>query len=248
MRKCYGTSSLSILLNGSSVEYFHGSMGLRQGDSLFPFLFLIVVEAFGALLIKVYQGGLLEGFQVRDNGVMVTHLQFADDTLIICKDSATQIRYLQCLIRCFEAVYGFKVNLSKSSMFGVGAVENIDALAANLGCRVDTLPTTYLALPLGAPYKNKAIWDKVIERMHTRLAGWKGMLLSKRGKLTLIKSELANLPTYYLSLFVVPASVTKIMERYQCDFLWEKGKEGDDIHLVAWEDVCKPKRNGGLGF
>lgn len=77
---------------------------------------------------------------------MVTHLQFADDTLIMCRDSATQIKYLRCVIRCFKAVSRLKVTLSKSSTFGVGVVENIDALATNLSCWVDILPTIYLGL------------------------------------------------------------------------------------------------------
>lgn len=84
------------MLNGSSVKFSHNSRGLRQGDPLSPFLFLVVAEAFGALISKAFVGGLLDGFMVRENGLMVSHLQFVDDTLIMCKDSEDQVKYLRC--------------------------------------------------------------------------------------------------------------------------------------------------------
>lgn len=62
MSKCYGTAPYSVLLIGSTTEYFHGSHGLRQGDPLSPLLVLVVVEAFGAMLSKDFQGGIAEGF------------------------------------------------------------------------------------------------------------------------------------------------------------------------------------------
>jgi hypothetical protein len=58
------------------------------------------------------------------------------------------------------------------------------------------------------------------------MAGWKKLHLSKGGWLTLIKSTLSNLPTYYLSLLLVPMSVAKRIEKIQRDFLW--GGMGDD--------------------
>lgn len=73
MKKCYGSAHFFVLVNGTIVDHFHGSRGLRQGDSLSPFLFLIVVVAFGALLSKAFQGGFLEGLEVKPNG-MVSHL------------------------------------------------------------------------------------------------------------------------------------------------------------------------------
>lgn len=100
----------SILLNGALLNYFNGSRSLRQGDPLSPFVFLIVAKAFGRLLSRAYEGGLLEGFDIGGNGIVVSQLQFAYDTLIMCKDSVLQVRYLRCVIRCFEVVSGLKVN------------------------------------------------------------------------------------------------------------------------------------------
>jgi hypothetical protein len=86
-------------------------------------------------------------------------------------------------------------------------------LAAYLGCRVVGLPMKYLGLPLGAAYKATSMWNGVMGQMERRLAGWKKMYLSKGGQLTLIKSTLSNLPTYYLSLFPVPMSVANRIEK-----------------------------------
>ena len=55
----------------------------------------------------------------------------------------------------------------------IGQVPNVVELANILGCRVSTLPFSYLGLPLGAPYKNQAVWSKVLECIEKRLAGWK---------------------------------------------------------------------------
>lgn len=172
----------------------------------------LVAEAFGALLSKDFESGLLEGFKVGNNGLMIYHLQFTDDTLILCKDLKDQVLNLRCVIRCFEAVSGLKVNLHKSRMYGVDCVENIERLAECLDCSVDFLPTTYLGLPLSASFKKSSAWNHVISRIHKRLVGWKGSFLSKGGNIMLINSVLASLPTYYLSLLSILMFVEKKIE------------------------------------
>lgn len=113
-----------------------------------------MAEAFRALLSKAFLGGLLEDFEVRRNGLRVSHLQFADNTLIMCKTSKTQVKYLRCVIRSFEAISVLKINLYKNKLFGVGTINNIGRLVDCLGCTVGSLPTTFFGLPLGAPYKS----------------------------------------------------------------------------------------------
>ena len=74
-----------------------------------------------------------------------------------------------------------RINLDKSELILVGRMENIDVLALELWCEVGGLPSRYLGLPLGAPFKSMAAWDEVEERFQKRLAMWKRQYISKGG-------------------------------------------------------------------
>ena len=104
---------------------------------------------------------------------------------------------MRCLLLCFEAASGLKINLSKSMIVPIRAVGNLEVLSSILGCGVESLPLTYLGLPLGATHRDPSIWERVIVKMEAKLAGWKRMYLSKGGRLTLIKSILIYLHIIY---------------------------------------------------
>ena len=96
----------------------------------------------------------------------------------------------------------------------------LSRFAKVLGCKVGTLPTTYLGPPLGAPYKSGRVWEGVEELFQKRLALWKKQYLSKGGRQTLIKSTWSSLPIYFMSLFVITKRVVARLEKIQRDFLW----------------------------
>ena len=114
--------------------------------------------------------------------------------------------------------------------------------------RVGSLLMIYLGMPLGTLYKTTSIWNLILERMEKKLSGWKRLYLSKGGRLTLLKSTLSSLPTYYLSLFTIPKTVASRLERVQSNFLWGSSVECFKYPLVAWEKVCLPRELGGLGI
>jgi hypothetical protein len=136
--------------------------------------------------------------------------------------------------------------LAKLVLIPVGNVQQVDYLASILGCEVTSLPLDYLGLPLGAPNNASHIWYGILEKMECRLAGWKQPLLSKGGRVTLIKSTLANIPTYYMSLFKIPVKVANHIEKLQRDFLWGGVGEEFKYHLVKWSKVCSPLSVGGF--
>ena len=129
----------------------------------------------------------------------------------------------------------------------MGRVENLEELALVLGCKVGMLPTTYLGLPLGAPYNSLVAWDGVEERFRKRLALWKRQYISKGGRLTLIRSTFSNLSIYFLSLFRMSWIVQLRLEKIQRDFLWGGRTLDSKPYLVKWDTVCYDKRRGALG-
>ena len=251
IKTCISTVQFSILVNGSPAGFFGNSRGLRQGDPLSPLLFLLVMEVLSKLFQKTEEAGLIRGFLVgalRGSEVCISHLLFADDTIVFCDAVPEQVMHIRKVLSCFEAVTGLWVNLSKSEMVPVGMVAGMPLLAEILSCSIGTLPMTYLGMPLGAPYKSISIWSTILEKIERRLASWQTLYLSKGGRLTLLKSTLSSLPTYYLSFFTIPVSVAKRIEKLQRNFLWGGMGEAVKYHLVSWDQVCSPIAGDGLGI
>ncbi|CAL5323657.1 unnamed protein product [Camellia sinensis] len=247
MTECIGTTKLSVLVNGSPTEEFSPQRGLRQGDSLSHFLFNIVAEGLNILMNRALEEGIIRGVKVGVNEVVISHLQFADDSIIFCEADLDQIVFIKRILRCFEILSGMRINFHKSVVCGVGVEEErLVSYADILNCKVQGLPFKFLGLPLGANPGRKSTWKPVLDTIKTRLTGWKRRLLSFAGRLTLIKSVLSNLPIYYLSLFRMPCGVVREIERLEASFLWGGNDLKRKVHLVKWTEVTKSLNQGGL--
>ena len=198
------------------------------------------MEVFSLLIDKAISGGFRTGYTLKgSNGEVVTvsHLLFADDTLVFYSDSKDQMVYLSWILLYFEELSGLKVNRDKSVILPMGDVENIEQLACELGCKAGTVPSTYVCLPLGTRQNSVRIWEGIEERFRRRLTAWKRQYISKGGRLTLIKNTLSNLPIYLLSLFRLPKGVKCRLKKIQREFLWGGGSKTRKIHLVNWRNV-----------
>jgi hypothetical protein len=131
MRACVFSGCMSILVNGSPTEEINIQCGLKQGDPLAPFLFLLVAEGLGGLMKRVVDLNRFRGFRVGRNGVVISHLQFADDTLCIGEASLENLWTLKAILRGFELVSGLKVNFWKSSIMGVNVPLDFMRLASD---------------------------------------------------------------------------------------------------------------------
>jgi hypothetical protein len=249
MKACVSTVRYSVIVNGSPTGFFDSTRGLRQGDPLSPLLFLVIMEVLSRMLGCTEEGGFIRGFQAgRTDGLCVSHLLYADDTIILCDANPEHLLYIRMILTCFEAVTGLRVNMHKSEMVPVGEVSDLPRLAALLSCQVGSIPLNYLGMPLGAPHKALALWDPILEKVKRHLAGWKKLYLSKGGRLTLLKSTLSSMPTYFMSLFPIPMKVARRIELLQWNFLWDGLGDSHSYHLVAWSKVCSPIAHGGLGI
>ncbi|XP_028052103.1 uncharacterized protein LOC114256647 [Camellia sinensis] len=197
---CTSSAKISVLVNESPSDELTPQKGLWQGNLLSPFLFNIVAKGLNTLIEKEKELGFVKGATVGPNELKVSHLQFADDTIIFCEA---------------DRIGQYKENF-KSVVCGVGVnEEDINDFVSILHCYSQKLPIAYLGIPLGANPRRKSTWNPVIEKVKHKLASWKRKMLSFIGRLTLVKAVLSSLPLYFLSIFKLPVGVAKQLDRIQ---------------------------------
>nr|CCA66178.1 hypothetical protein [Beta vulgaris subsp. vulgaris] len=246
---CVTTASASILVNGSPSTPFKLKRGLRQGDPLSPFLFVLIGEALNQVILKATNMGLWSGVEVCRNGLKITHLQYADDTLVFSDARLESLKNIKMALILFHLASGLQVNFHKSSIIGMNTSKTwLNEAANSLLCKTGDIPFTYLGLPIGENIHKIKAWDPIINKISMKLATWKGRMLSIGGRLTLIKSSLSNLPLYFMSLFPIPKGVVEKINKITRRFLWSGDMEKRSIPLVAWKIAQLPKDMGGLGI
>lgn len=106
----------------------------------------------------------------------------------------------------------------------------------------------YLGMPILQKKINKDTFGEVLERMSSRLAGWKSKMLSFAGRVTLTKAVLATILVHSMSTIALPSSMLNNMDKISRSFLWGSTTTHRKQHLIAWKRVCRPKGEGGLGI
>ena len=193
---------------------------------------------------------LIEPVHIRKEKVSLKHLQFADDMLIFAPKNALCISNYFRILDVFATMSGLSLNYNKSCLISWCPSEHEWArnIASSVGCRHSTCPFTYLGFPLGDHMNKCSAWKIVMEKIQNRLATWKAKILSRAGRLTLIKSVLNSLLVYYTSIFRMPKAIAWKIVSIQRSFFWG-GSTGDrkGCPRIKWSDIQIPKEMGGLG-
>ena len=250
---CVSTASMSILLNGSPLKPFKMEKGLRQGDPLSPYLFLLVSETLVNFLRKAEERNLIEAVHIGKAKVNLKHLQFADDILIFVPRNTTCITNYFRILDVFALMSGLSLNYSKSCFISWNPSDHCwaEETAKNTGCLHSTCPFKYPGLPLGDHMKKNSAWKSVVEKIQKRLASWKSKILSRAGRNMLIKSVLNCLPVYYMSMFKMPKTIAHKIVQIQRRFCWGWANEASGEKMgcptIKWANIELPKELGGLG-
>ncbi|KAL2230770.1 UNVERIFIED_CONTAM: hypothetical protein Sindi_1671400 [Sesamum indicum] len=232
IEECVSTTSFSIGLNGKPHGFFSGARGLRQGDPLSPYLFVLDFQF---------------TYHWKCESSKVFQMGFADDLLLFCKADLDSIRVFEGL-DWFAELSGLRLNVQKSHLIISRSTQNLkNQMLEILVFQEGHLPMRYLGLPLISSRLSISDCQPLISKIDARINGWERISLSYAGRVQIIKSVLSALSLYWASAFILPQKVINEIEKRLRTFLW-KGTTSSGYAKVAWKDVCRPMDEGGLGF
>ncbi|PNX92520.1 ribonuclease H, partial [Trifolium pratense] len=245
---CVCSSTLSLIWNGQRLPSFSPTRGLRQGDPLSPYLFVLCMEKLSLAISEAVQNNSWKPIQISKNGPRFSHLFFADDVLLFSKATCSQGRIMANLFNNFSKASGLKINCAKSrALFSKGVPRRkMDKLTSLSGIRSTNALGKYLGFPMITGRVRKDDYHFILDKLNSRLASWKNKFLNKPGRVTLAKSVLNSIPTYYMQISWLPSSICSQIDQLTRNFIW-KGNSNNGIHLVGWQSITQTKKDGGLG-
>ena len=220
---CVESVSYSFLINGTPQGSVIPSRGIRQGDPLSPYLFILCTEVLSSLCIHAQDNGTLAGIRVSRGSPFITHLLFADDTMFFCRSSEGGVAKLKEILNVYEAVSGQRINLQKSAItFSAKTPPEVKLrVKATLDIAAEGGAGKYLGLPELFGLKKRDIFASILDRIRQKINSWTTRFLSGAGKQVLLKSVLAAMPSYSMSCFKLPASLCKQIQSLLTRFWWD---------------------------
>ncbi|GJS48269.1 RNA-directed DNA polymerase, eukaryota [Tanacetum coccineum] len=247
IQSCLRSSRGSIIINGSPTEEFQFFKGLKQGDPLSPFLFILIMESLHLSFQRVVDVGMFKGINLSPL-VNLSHMFYADDAVFVGQWCDGNINTLVYVLECFFQASGLRINMCKSKIMGVNVGdEKVKSAASKLGCLILKTPFSYLGTKVGGNMSRVQAWTEVVDKVKSRLSNWKMKSLSIGGRLTLLKSVLGSMPIFYMSIFRVPLTVLHSLESIRCHFFNGHEINSNKASWVKWKSVLASKEKGGLG-
>jgi ribonuclease HI len=247
---CVKSVKYKVRVNSSETDTFIPTRGLRQGDPLSPYLFLFVAQGLSSMLKGAENRGELQGVHVCRDAPPVSHLLFADDSLILMQADKSNAETLKNLLDRYCSNSGQMISDAKSSIFFSPntEVETKVEVCETLNIMTESLTDKYLGLPALVGADRSDCFQYLVDRVRGKTKGWKEKLLSMGGKEVLIKSVAQAVPVFAMMVFRIPKNICKGITDAISQFWWGDDDDHKRIHWKAWWKLCIPKSKGGMGF
>ncbi|GJV62250.1 putative RNA-directed DNA polymerase, eukaryota, reverse transcriptase zinc-binding domain protein [Tanacetum coccineum] len=246
---CVSGASYSISVNGNVHGWFKGKRGLRQGDPLSPYLFTLVMEILTLLLQRKVRNS--DEFQYHHlcEQQRIINLCFADDLFLFARGHPSSVSVIMDALEEFKQVSGLVPSIPKSTAYFCNVPNAIKASILNsMPFAEGVLPVRYLGVPLISSRLLFRDCKILVEKLESRVNDWRNKFLSLAGRLQLIRSVLSSMHIYWASVFILPSRIVHDLEQLMRGFLWCQGEMKKGKAKVAWDSVCMPKHEGGLGI
>ncbi|XP_056691898.1 uncharacterized protein [Spinacia oleracea] len=226
--QCITTTSYSILINNEPSDFFKPQCGLRQGDPISPYIFILVMEVLSRMMLKLEATGQIKGIKFSRNSPSISHMFFADDSLFRFKANQKSCKNIRDTIDLFCKISGEAINFDKSSViFSPNTPSPVkNDLKQVLGTPCTEKLGRYLGCDVEIDGRSVKSFQPLVDKIQKKVISWKHLSLSQAGRLIFINSILAALCSNVLTVFRVPK---KIADQINSKFMrfWWKGSSDD---------------------
>jgi hypothetical protein len=221
---CVRTVTYSILINGKPYGRITPTRGLRQGDPLSLYFFLLCAEGLSTWINKIERAGGISGLPMTRGGTRLTHLFFADDSLLFCKADTVEWYCIQKVLDDYEKASGQKINKNKTSLFfSRNTKEDVkNQILSVAGISSTQRYEKYLGLPALIGRSKVSSLSGIKGRIWDKMQGWKEKFLSQAGKEVLLKAVVQAIPTYTMSVFQLSKTLCSEINSMMAKFWWNK--------------------------
>lgn len=171
--ECVSIVEYTLLLNGSMTRSFKPSQGLRQGDHLSPYLFLLCANVLSISLTQVEELKKIKGVKVGRSGLSFSHLLFANDSLLFFRKDNAPVQNLQIILNWYCSISGQSINLAKSDVFCSPnmPLEEQQALARTQQVNLVQQPSKYLGVHFKLRGNRIVDFQFLIDKLKEKLQG-----------------------------------------------------------------------------
>ncbi|GJS59198.1 RNA-directed DNA polymerase, eukaryota, reverse transcriptase zinc-binding domain protein [Tanacetum coccineum] len=247
--QCVTTDAFTLNINGERIGYFKGGRGLRHGDPISPYLFTMIMEIFSLILLREIEREPQFQYHFGCKSIKLSHVCFVDDLLVMCHGDLISVKVIKKALDSFSAYSGLIPNNSESIVFyGSMNEEEKNAICSVLPFAIRNMSVRYLGVLLIDKRLGVKECGCLLDKIKNRIRNWKNKYLSYAGRLQLIDVVLESIHVYWASVFLLPATIIKEINRILKNFLWNQSENSASKAKVAWSSICRPKDQGGLGL